>query len=208
MLFFFNNRCQGSYLEQPMKDMHTLLTENFSKKPPMHHAIKAEIERIKAILFERNFTLPMVEQGPDVEVNTYTEGIRCFATKRPWILRACVEDVPGDTGLVVGKDVNSLNFRCTRLFGKSWCAVFLDPEDTDLDWWDFIIDQLLLYHWPKSYWGYVLFACPRMTKWGTIRYWHRDILFIEEEGGLRRLRGLTSEELYPWPVTGIQLSEN
>jgi len=36
-----------------------------------------------------------VEQGPDVEVNTYAEDARCFATKRPWVLSARVEDVPG-----------------------------------------------------------------------------------------------------------------
>ena len=61
-----------------MKDMHMLLTENFSKKPPVHPAINTEIERIKAILFERNFTLPIVEQGTDVEDNSYTEGVKCI----------------------------------------------------------------------------------------------------------------------------------
>lgn len=117
-----------------MKDMHALFSESFSKKPPVHPVVKAETEHIKTILFERGFKMPIVEQGPDVEVNTCPEVIRYFATKRPWILKTTADEVPADTGVVVAKDVKSLNFRSVRLFGKLWCAVFLDPEDTDLDW--------------------------------------------------------------------------
>jgi hypothetical protein len=74
---------------------------------------------------------------------------------------------------------------------KSWCAVLLDPETTDVAYWEFIKDRVLLHLVLRGFWGYVIMLCPVLNSWGSVRGWYEEMVSV----GLERIVCIKCDEL-------------
>lgn len=170
----------------------------------------SEIVRFTNILKIRGFKSPILEDIADVEINTLADGVKYCATKNPLFLHLDSDDEALSNGVILNRDsrffspsIDICHKDNCNFIADCWYSILLDPLSTNIQWLNEIKFNILNFLLTKNLWGFILFYLPKLTQWGTLEGWYKDLLFMEKTGKRVQLEGLELNECFPWPLSRV-----
>ena len=115
------------------------------------------------------------------------------------------KEVKEARGVNLLREGKRLTFKGDVMYGKSWCVVFLDPEETEITLWDLIRDDILAnLSNNKKFIGYLILRFPRLYRSGAVEGWHWEIIFLDKNKEVHSLDcDYPFDDFLPWPVKNI-----
>jgi len=166
----------------------------------IHPVIQEEIERIKTLLKKRGFSPPVEDHLRELGDKEKSSGYS--STENVCILSTAPTKSENENFLVLitGYQSRPGHFKTARF--KAWCVVLLDPGNSCDERWECMLNDITFHLYDQGFNGFVLIRCPKMTSYGTVLGWYKEMLHIDRDAGtVHEITGIALQDAYPHRCT-------